>query len=53
LVLFHHDPTHSDADLERLVDEVIAAARPAFPVVPGREGATFTLRRQLENSIGD
>jgi phosphoribosyl 1,2-cyclic phosphodiesterase len=53
LVLFHHDPTHSDADLERLVDEVIAAARPTFPVAPGREGATFTLRRQLEYSTGD
>jgi phosphoribosyl 1,2-cyclic phosphodiesterase len=53
LVLFHHDPAHSDADLERLVAEAVAPAQPAFPVTPGREGATFTLGRQLAYSAGD
>jgi ribonuclease BN (tRNA processing enzyme) len=43
LMLFHHDPTHSDEDLDRLVSAAVAALRPAFPVSPAIEGATFTL----------
>jgi phosphoribosyl 1,2-cyclic phosphodiesterase len=48
LVLFHHDPAHTDADIERLVDEAVAATQPPFPVIPGREGATFCLGPVVE-----
>jgi phosphoribosyl 1,2-cyclic phosphodiesterase len=43
LVTFHHDPGHADDDLDRLTAAAVAAARPAFPVTAGAEGATFTL----------
>jgi phosphoribosyl 1,2-cyclic phosphodiesterase len=43
LVPFHHDPTHTDADLDRLIAEAVAAAQPSFRVTPGTEGATFIL----------
>ena len=42
-VSFHHDPAHTDEDLDRLTAEATAAARPAFPVTPGVEGAVFEL----------
>jgi phosphoribosyl 1,2-cyclic phosphodiesterase len=45
LVLFHHDPEHNDDELDRLIADVVAEARPAFPVSPGAEGATFELPR--------
>ena len=43
LVPFHHDPGHSDADLDRLMAEAIEDAKPAYRVTPGREGLTFRL----------
>ena len=43
LVPFHHDPGHSDADLDRLMAEAIDDAKPAYRVTPGREGMTFDL----------
>jgi ribonuclease BN (tRNA processing enzyme) len=43
LVPFHHDPDHLDADLDRMMEEAIADARPAYRVTPGREGMSFTL----------
>jgi phosphoribosyl 1,2-cyclic phosphodiesterase len=43
LVPFHHDPAHADADLDRLIAEAVRAAKPAFKVTPGTEGATFIL----------
>jgi phosphoribosyl 1,2-cyclic phosphodiesterase len=43
LVPFHHDPTHGDAELDRLVAAAVAALPPAFPMTPAVEGATFTL----------
>ena len=43
LVPFHHDPNHTDADLDRLFDEAIEVAKPAYRVTPGREGATFEI----------
>jgi phosphoribosyl 1,2-cyclic phosphodiesterase len=51
LVLFHHDPAHSDGDLDRLVGEAVAVARPPFSVIPGREGTTFRLGRQAKQSV--
>src|SRR5205085_7879176 len=43
LVPFHHDPGHSDDDLDRLIGESIAAVRPPYMVTPGREGMVFDL----------
>jgi phosphoribosyl 1,2-cyclic phosphodiesterase len=43
LVPFHHDPGHTDADLDRLMAEAIADAKPAYRVTPGLEGATFEI----------
>ena len=43
LVLFHHDPTHTDEDLDRLTAEAIAVAQPTFPVTLGAEGTVFDL----------
>lgn len=43
LVPFHHDPSHSDIDLDRLMAEAIEAAKPVYQVTPGTEGAIFEL----------
>jgi phosphoribosyl 1,2-cyclic phosphodiesterase len=43
LMPFHHDPTHSDEELDRMFAAAMAALRPAFPVTPAVEGASFTL----------
>jgi len=43
LVAFHHDPAHSDADVDRIFAEATAAERPSFPVIPAAEGAIFDL----------
>jgi phosphoribosyl 1,2-cyclic phosphodiesterase len=43
LVPFHHDPSHTDDDLDRLIEATVRDVRPFFEVVPGREGATFEL----------
>ena len=43
LVPFHHDPDHTDADLDRLTFEAIAAAKPDYRVTPGIEGTTFNV----------
>jgi phosphoribosyl 1,2-cyclic phosphodiesterase len=43
VVLFHHDPGHTDQDIDRLTTEAIAATRPTFAVTPGAEGCVFAL----------
>jgi phosphoribosyl 1,2-cyclic phosphodiesterase len=43
LVTFHHDPSHTDADIDRLTGAAVAAARPTFAVSAGAEGAVFEL----------
>ena len=40
---FHHDPNHTDTDLDRLMSEAIDTCKPAYEVTPGIEGATFNL----------
>jgi phosphoribosyl 1,2-cyclic phosphodiesterase len=42
-VPFHHDPAHSDDMLDRMISESIAKVRPQCVVMPGVEGAVFTL----------
>ena len=41
LVPFHHDPDHSDIDLDRMLGEAVQQAKPAYQVIAGLEGATF------------
>ena len=43
LVPFHHDPGHTDIDLDHLMAAAIDDAKPAYRVTPGIEGATFEL----------
>ena len=43
LVAVHHDPTHSDTDLDEMISLAIAAAQPKFPVVGAQEGVVFNL----------
>jgi phosphoribosyl 1,2-cyclic phosphodiesterase len=43
LVPFHHDPSHSDHDLDGLYTELLAHTNPSFGVTPGMEGMTFDL----------
>ncbi|MGH7822533.1 MAG: MBL fold metallo-hydrolase [Candidatus Binatia bacterium] len=42
LVLFHHDPAHTDAELDRLIAAAATTHAP-FHVTAGAEGATFQL----------
>ena len=44
LVTFHHDPGHTDAELERQVDEANEGALP-FELLRGVEGTTFEVLR--------
>ncbi len=43
LLAFHHDPAHSDDDIDRLLADAITRAQPAMPVTAAAEGATFAL----------
>jgi phosphoribosyl 1,2-cyclic phosphodiesterase len=43
LVAFHHDPTHTDDDVDHLLDDACRRLRPSFPVSAAAEGATFVL----------
>lgn len=44
-VPFHHDPSHTDADVDRLIAAAIAQLRPAFTVIPGTEGRKIQIGR--------
>jgi phosphoribosyl 1,2-cyclic phosphodiesterase len=43
LVPFHHDPAHSDTELDRLLAAAIDEARPAYRVTPGCEGMSLRI----------
>lgn len=43
LVSFHHDPNHSDVDIDQMTAASIAELEPDFEVTGGREGAVFVL----------
>jgi phosphoribosyl 1,2-cyclic phosphodiesterase len=43
LVPFHHDPDHTDDELDRLIAQAVDRAKPAYQVTPGIEGTTFEL----------
>jgi phosphoribosyl 1,2-cyclic phosphodiesterase len=43
IVLFHHDPSHDDEMLERLLADAVRRSKPAFRVSGGCEGTVFEL----------
>lgn len=43
LVPFHHDPSHSDDEVEQIVREAVELVNPEIPVVVGAEGMTLVL----------
>ena len=43
LVPFHHDPSHTDEELDRLIGTTVRDMNPRFVVTPGMEGASFEL----------
>jgi len=43
LVPFHHDPTHTDADIDLMTAEAVETTKPAYLVTPGLEGTVFEL----------
>lgn len=43
LVTFHHDPDHTDANLDEMTAQAIDATQPAYQVTAGMEGAEFDL----------
>ena len=45
-MLFHHDPSHDDATLERLLEQAVRRFKPAFRVSCGCEGTVFELGRK-------
>ena len=38
LIPFHHDPAHSDDDLDKMILEAVAELQPTFEVTPAMEG---------------
>jgi ribonuclease BN (tRNA processing enzyme) len=47
VVLFHHDPSHDDATLERMLEQAIQRFKPPCKVLCGSEGAVFELGRKV------
>ncbi len=45
LVPFHHDPDHTDADLDRLMEQAVEETKPLYRVTPGIEGTTFEISK--------
>lgn len=43
LVPFHHDPAHTDDQIDLMIAQAIAESAPPFQVTPGMEGALFEL----------
>jgi ribonuclease BN (tRNA processing enzyme) len=47
VVLFHHDPSHDDATLERMLEQAIERFKPPCKVLCGSEGTVFELGRKV------
>ena len=43
LATFHHDPDHTDAQLDLITDRAREARKPSCKVTPGTEGAAFSV----------
>jgi ribonuclease BN (tRNA processing enzyme) len=53
LVTFHHDPSHSDADLESMHSIAIARQRRTFQLIPGKEGMNIEVASGVVGKNGD
>jgi len=42
-VPFHHDPGHTDIDIDRMMKEALAEITPACRITTALEGATFQI----------
>ncbi len=42
-VPFHHDPSHNDDQIDQMISQAIQEVDPKFKILPGKEGATFSL----------
>lgn len=42
-VPFHHDPAHSDDQLDQMISDAMQEVTPGFDVTPGQEGTIFDL----------
>ena len=42
-VPFHHDPAHSDDQLDQMISDAMQEVAPGYNVTPGQEGMTFNL----------
>jgi phosphoribosyl 1,2-cyclic phosphodiesterase len=42
-VPFHHDPAHSDDQLDQMISNAMGEVSPGFDVTPGQEGVVFDL----------
>ncbi len=42
-VPFHHDPAHSDDQLDQMITDAMQEVAPGYDVTPGQEGMTFNL----------
>lgn len=40
---FHHDPAHSDDQIDQMITEAIQKVAPSFEIIPGLEGVVFDL----------
>lgn len=52
LVPFHHDPSHTDDDLDGLIAAALDELRPNFAVTPGVAGATFEIGQGRPERVG-
>ncbi|MBL0142369.1 MAG: MBL fold metallo-hydrolase [Betaproteobacteria bacterium] len=43
LVTFHHDPDHTDADIDRMMAQANEERKPVYRLTPGMEGTVFEL----------
>jgi phosphoribosyl 1,2-cyclic phosphodiesterase len=48
LVTFHHDPSHDDETLGRLLDEACGDAQLPFDVIPGTEGLSLDVGARVD-----
>ncbi len=53
LVPFHHDPSHTDDDLDRLISEAVKTLSPHFDVTAAKEGAVFAQNAQGHFTVVD
>ena len=43
VLAFHHDPAHSDQDIDRLLADAVVAVQPGMPISAAAEGDSFEL----------